>query len=39
MSTPAVRVQGAAVAFSKPPLPIRLVVPPDGFTVRLIVVV
>ena len=39
MSTPAVRVHGAAVAASKPPLTMRFVVPPEGFTVRLMVVV
>jgi hypothetical protein len=38
LSTPAVRVHGAAVAASNPPLTIRFVVPPAGFTVRLIVV-
>jgi len=38
-STPAVRVHGAAVAFSKPPLLITFVVPPAALIVRLIVVV
>jgi hypothetical protein len=39
LSTPAVRVHGAAVEASNPPLTIRFVVPPAGFTVKLTVVV